>query len=255
MSDRALLAGRQLHWPDCPNVRDLGGLPAHNGQGSGAPLAVWRGRIVRSDVPASLTDEGWAALVNHGVRTIIDLRSPREVDRQPYTLPAAATAGGVARLNLSMLPLDEEMMALLRNCTTRGQEYILFVENYQAPIAGIMRAIAAASQGGVLCHCQAGKDRTGIITALLLGLAGVPDEIIVADYAVSQSLLAPRWEQEVREALAAGTEPPFRPLTEPETMQTLLDHLRARYGGPEGYLEAIGITAAERAALVERLLR
>jgi protein-tyrosine phosphatase len=253
MPDRALLEARQLHWPACPNVRDLGGLPVLDGQGIAAPLTVRCGRIVRSDLPASLTAEGWDALVLHGVRTIIDLRSPREIALEPYAIPAPA--GAVQRHEIAMLPLDEEMMALLRNCATRGDEYILFVENYQAPIAAILRAIAEAPAGGVLYHCQAGKDRTGIITALLLGLAGVPDEIIVADYAVSQSLLAPRWEQEVREALAAGTEPPFRPLTEPETMQALLDHLRARYRGPEGYLAAIGITAAERAALVERLLR
>ena len=92
-----------------------------------------------------------------------------------------------------MLPLDNAMMRLLAAATTRGEEYILFVENYQASIAAILRSLAAAPDGGVLYHCQAGKDRTGIITALLLGLAGVPEEVIIADYAASQALLRPQW--------------------------------------------------------------
>jgi protein-tyrosine phosphatase len=252
MTEPALLAERHLHWPECPNVRDLGGLPALNGHGDGAPLTVRPGRFVRSDVPALLTEVGWRALVTHGVRTIIDLRSPREIVREPYAIPNLAAA--VQRQEIAMLPLDAEMMRLLENAPTRGDEYVLFVENYQAPIAEILRAIATAPASGVLYHCQAGKDRTGIITALLLGLAGVPEDLIIADYAVSQSLLRPRWEREVAEALAAGNEPPFEPLTEPETMRTLLDHIAARYGGAAGYLEAIGVTAAEREALVARLL-
>ncbi|MHB1317405.1 MAG: tyrosine-protein phosphatase [Anaerolineae bacterium] len=252
MPDDALLTERHLHWPACPNVRDLGGFPAHNGHVTAAPHRTHFGRYVRSDSPELLTTEGWKALVAHGVRTIIDLRSPREIALEPYTLPQVSSA--VRRQEIAMLPLDAEMMRLLEDAPTRGAEYILFVEHYQAPIADILRAIAGAPAGGVLYHCQAGKDRTGIITALLLGLAGVPEEIIVADYAVSQTLLRPRWQQEVAEALAAGKEPPFEPLTEPETMRTLLDHLATRYGGVEGYMNAIGVDGATREALLRRLL-
>jgi len=251
MPDHALIAARHLHWPACPNVRDLGGLPATNGHVTDTPPITRFGRFVRSDSPQLLTPDGWRALSAHGVRTILDLRSPRETALSGYLVPDGI---GVARREIAMLPLDAEMMALLRDCASPGDEYILFVEHYQAPIAAILRALATAPEGGVLYHCQAGKDRTGIISALLLGLAGVPEEIIIADYAASQGLLRPLWEREAAEALAAGREPPFEPLTEPETMRTLLDHLTARYGGAAGYMEAIGVDGATRDALLRRLL-
>lgn len=252
MADPALIAARQLHWPACPNVRDLGGLPALNGHVTAATPVTRFGRFVRSDNPAQLTSEGWRALSAHGVRTIIDLRSPREIAQDSYLAPEEITH--LTRLEIAMLPLDNAMMRLLAAATTRGEEYILFVENYQASIAAILRSLAAAPDGGVLYHCQAGKDRTGIITALLLGLAGVPEEVIIADYAASQALLRPQWEREVAEALAAGQEPPFEPITEPETMRTLLDHWQNRYGGPEGYMQAIGVHPEIQQALLRRLL-
>ncbi|NLT73561.1 MAG: tyrosine-protein phosphatase [Chloroflexi bacterium] len=251
MHSAALLDERRLAWPGCTNVRDLGGLAAQNGHG---PEAIRPGRIVRSDVLTHLAEGGWRNLLAHGIRTILDLRSASEIAAHPYDIPLDALEAGLGRLHISMLPLDGEMMRLLEQAATRGDEYILFVENYQAPIAAVLRAIDSAPAGGVLYHCQAGKDRTGIITALLLALVGVPDEVIIADYAESGRLLRPGWLQETQEALANGQEPPFEPLSEPETMRALLDHWRTRYGGAAGYMEAIGLADAERRRLAIRLL-
>lgn len=246
----ALLEGRVLRWPECLNARDLGGLLAHDGVESNA--AIQRGRVVRTEVPVYLTEAGWRALLAHGVRTVIDLRSPIEIEMDGYTLPAYAS--GVEHLEIAMLPQDAEMSRLLESTTCPGEEYILFVERYRERIANVLRAMAAARSGGVLYHCQGGKDRTGIITALLLALVGVPEQVIIADYAASQRLLMPRWERWVAEALDAGLEPPQQPVTEPGTMRMLLGHIDARYGGAAGYMEAIGVTQATRRRLIERLL-
>jgi protein-tyrosine phosphatase len=120
-----------------------------------------------------------------------------------------------------------------------------------------MAAIAGAPEGGVLVHCAAGKDRTGLISALLLGLVGVPAVTIAADYALTAELLRPRdqeWlehgpgERAEREALAAR----FAPTT--EVMLEVLDGLDRRHGGVEGYLAAAGVSPADLDRLRDRLL-
>ena len=140
----ALLEGRVLRWPECLNARDLGGLPAHDGLESHA--AIQRGRVVRTEVPVYLTEAGWRALLAHGVRTVIDLRSPIEIEMDGYTLPAYAS--GVEHLEIAMLPQDAEMSRLLESTTYPGEEYILFVERYRERIANVLRALAAVAEFG-----------------------------------------------------------------------------------------------------------
>jgi protein-tyrosine phosphatase len=121
-----------------------------------------------------------------------------------------------------------------------------------------MAAVAGAPEGGVLIHCAAGKDRTGLISALLLGLVGVPAETIAADYAMTAELLRPRdeaWlaaaapeERAEREALLARYAP------RAEVMVEVLAGLEERYGGVEGYLRAAGVSPADLDRLRERLL-
>jgi protein-tyrosine phosphatase len=251
MADPALLAERRLVWPACDNVRDLGGLPAANAN------VTRHGSIVRADCLTGLTDAGWHALAVHGVRTIIDLRDPDDRSRAPHTLPdSVARAGGLDLLSLPLRCAGPRVDALLAGAETLEESYVITVEHCQANVAAILRAIVGARPGGIAIHCQSGRDRTAIIAALLLALAGVPAYVIAADYFASQGELWPRWEAQV--AAAGGDEEAagrhLRPLLQADTMLVLLRHLEARYGDVAGYMAAIGLTAEEREALADRLL-
>jgi protein tyrosine/serine phosphatase len=109
-----------------------------------------------------------------------------------------------------------------------------------------MRAIADAQSGGVVIHCHAGKDRTGIVSALLLDLADVPAETIAADYAESQARLWPLYEKIIAEA---GGEDKvgfwLKPTATEEMMYMMLEHMDTKYSGVEPYLRASGLSSRE----------
>ncbi|MHB1317404.1 MAG: tyrosine-protein phosphatase [Anaerolineae bacterium] len=249
MTEQAWLSERRLDWPACYNVRDLGGLPTAGG-GLSATAA-----IVRSDYCARLNADGWRALVNYGVRTIIDLRSVWELDKEPYAVPPFAVAAGVVYLSLPLVSADPELDNALSDPANAGRDYAIVAERCASNIAAILRAIINAQPGGIVIHCQAGKDRTGIIVALLLRLAGVPDATIMADYVESEPRLWPVWDAMVAAAAAIGTEPDYsmKPLAFPSVFQNLLDQLDGQYGGVEGYLAHIGLSPDEVRALAHRL--
>ncbi len=243
-------ATRTLNWPACYNVRDLGGLPTQDGR-----TTAWRA-VVRSDIPARLTAEGRAALLAYGVRTIIDLREPDQVRAEPSIFmeqcddPAMPTY-----LNLPMETREPAVSALIGAAKHRAEVYQIVLDHYPQLIAKVLRAIGQARPGGILLHCHAGKDRTGIIVALLLGLVGVPQESIAADYAESQRCLWPLWEEIVAK-VGGEAQADFwlKPTATPDMMESLIEHLSHRYGGVESYLSAIGLTTVEVTQLRTRLL-
>lgn len=241
---------RILKWPDCYNVRDLGGLPTADGK-----VTAWRA-IVRSDIPARLTPAGRTALIDYGIRTIIDLREPDQVITEPSIFmersdnPALPTY-----LNLQIETREPAVSALIRQAKDRAEVYQIVLDHYPLQIAKILRAIGGARPGGILLHCHAGKDRTGTIVALLLGLVGVAPDMIAADYAESQVCLWPLWEQLIAEA--GGEEHAdfwLKPTATAEMMDSLLNHLDKRYGGVTSYLLSTGLTEAELAQVRNRLV-
>ena len=238
---------RRLAWEGLLNARDLGGYPAAGGRET-----RW-GAVVRSDSLAALTEAGRAALATYGIRAIVDLRLPDELDRHPnpYAEPGDH---GIAYTNVSIL---DPAAGYPPDTLTLAENYLWTLDRFAGYVAEVMAAIAGAPEGGVLIHCAAGKDRTGLISALLLGLAGVPAETIAADYALTAELLRPRdqeWlehgpgERAEREALAAR----FAPTA--EVMLEVLEGLDRRYGGVEGYLAAAGVSPADLQRLRDRLL-
>lgn len=244
------LPNRTLDWPTCYNVRDLGGLPTMDGGET-----KWRA-IVRADIPARLTAEGRQALVDYGIRTILDLREPDQTQEEPsiFMRPTGAPDEPIY-LNRPLETRKPHVSAQMSKSRDRAEIYCIMIDNYPELYGQAMRAIANAQSGGVLIHCHAGKDRTGTIAALLLGVAGVQDAVIAADYAESQARLWPRWEQIVDQAGGEENANPWmKPIATAEMMHKTLDHLEEKYGGVRGYLLATGLSAEELAQIRARLV-
>jgi protein-tyrosine phosphatase len=207
--------------------------------------------VVRSDQLCRLSDGGRDALLAHGVRTVIDLRTPAEVGRDPD--PTWHEHG----VDYVLIPQqDEQFWGSIDPGRTRAERDALALDHRAEHIVVMMRAVAHAAAGGVLIHCLAGKDRTGIAVALLLGLVGVSDADIAADYALSEAALA----SERAAALAAAPDAEARARIErgydsrAETMLATLTHLRTRHGAAEAYLTRAGLSGADMQRIRERLL-
>jgi protein-tyrosine phosphatase len=233
------LRSRDLVWDGCLNVRDLGGHPLEDGG------ETRFGEVVRADSVRQLTDEGWRAVVDYGVRTIVDLRSDEELEADPPAeLPVDVVH--VPFFDEDRDDVREEVEAASSaapdHATATREVYLLFLEHFRRNVAAAVAAVAEAEDGAVVVHCHGGKDRTGLVTAFLLRLAGVPIEEIAADYALSEERLRTRHEQWFAEAAdEAELERLHRIAATPAaSMVGVLDELERRYGSVAGYLQAGG---------------
>lgn len=166
--------GRDLDWEGCFNARDLGGLRT-----VGDGMTRW-GAIVRSDALDRLTAAGWEALVDYGIRTVIDLRNDDEVGPDAVSRPANVTT--------IHLPLDASEDREFWDVWDNGPQFATplyyrpHLERFPERSARVIAAIANAQPGGVVFHCGGGRDRAGQIAMLVLALVGVAPEEIAADY-------------------------------------------------------------------------
>ena len=211
---------RRLTWPSCTNIRDLGGYRVAGRE------TTWRS-IIRADNLNRLTDDGRASLVSYGVRTVIDLRDPREVERFPYPF-RESDLPGVTVLNV---PLISAANWKAINSADRGHPYVLIARLSAPNIVDALRTIALAPPGGVVVHCHEGRERTGVVAALILHIAGVDDAAIASDWVASQP-----------ESLR------------PEDILPVLEYARTTHGSVMSYLAAYGLSGAEVTALRARLL-
>ena len=176
---------RHLDWDVCFNVRDLGGLPGADGR-----RTCW-GALVRADALDALSDAGWQALTEHGVRTVIDLRNDAE--------RAAEAVRGPRGLTTLRIPLDvaedREFWSVWRHGPQFGTPlyYRPHIERFPERNAAVLAAIADANPGGVAFHCGGGRDRAGQIAMLALAVAGVSPDLIATDYALSFERLPARY--------------------------------------------------------------
>jgi protein-tyrosine phosphatase len=226
------------------NVRDLGGYAAAGAQ------TRWR-RILRADALHRLEAAGVAELYDAGVRTVIDLRHGAELESAPNPF---RDHPGVRYVNISLFDqlVPPGMGGADKQTDVLLELYILALAERQGAIREVLATIAEAGEGAVLFHCTAGKDRTGIIAALMLAVAGVETEVILDDYALTGPLIAPMIEELIAGAVARGSDPAaFKALlgSAPETMRAMLLHVEERYGSVGAYLELIGLDAA----VIERL--
>jgi protein-tyrosine phosphatase len=243
-----------LAWEGCLNVRDLGGLPTEDG-GRTRP-----GRVVRSDNVRRLTDEGWQALAAHGVRRIVDLRWPEELaEDQPRHVEVEVlyiSVLGEAIDHDYIEELDEHLDSVDDVADHYAWSYVDFLERYRDRFGRAFAAIADAD-GSVVVHCAGGKDRTGLVAALLLRLAGVSREAIGADYALSERNLGPAFERQWHDAPVEGIERTRREKlgrTPAEGMIRVLEEIERRYGDVASYLRAAGLADAQLDRLRERLV-
>jgi protein tyrosine/serine phosphatase len=249
------LQPRDLVWDGCLNVRELGGLPTADG-GETRP-----GAVVRADSVRQLSDEGWRALVDHGVRTVIDLRGDDERGEDPPAdLPVEVVhVPFFAASEAEWVEIAEELEAAATAApdvaTATRNVYLIFLERFRANVAAAVRAVAHAPQGAVVIHCVGGKDRTGLLSAFLLHLAGVDDQDIAADYALSEERLRPRHEAWFEAAESEEELERLRRIaqTPAASMVGVFRELERRYGGVDAYLRDAGVTDEELEHLRARL--
>ena len=248
------MSERFLDWDGCVNVRELGGLPTEDG-------GVTRtGAVVRSDNPHHLSDAGWQALAAHGVRRVLDLRWDEERERDPpRELDVEVVHVSLfGRVDPEYGAADDAAWEAAPDLTSGfAERYLAYLEDYRPQFGEALAAVAGAPEGAVLVHCWGGKDRTGLVCALLLRLAGVDADTVAADYALSGPRMAAalerRWplDPDADEMERRSRE---RALHAPhDAMLRVLDGLEARYGSVEGYLRAAGLDDERLTRLRERL--
>lgn len=240
-----LVATRHWHLPDTHNIRDLGGYPRISGG-----MTQWR-RILRGEALHPLTEQSLTDLVANGLSLVIDLRGPHETTATEHPFIGHES---VAYRNIVLFDALAPI-ALAQQPFDMAQRYCDALDCCQDQFAEVLRAIATAEPGIVLFHCTAGKDRTGVVAALLLALAEVSDADIIADYALTASAEG-LIEQLRARALSAGTAPDHveRMLTsDGATMAAFLAYLDTAHGGIKTYMDEIGLTPAEVTALRDRL--
>ena len=193
------MSERILAWDGCNNVRDLGGLSTCDGH-----KTRWRA-IVRSDSPGRLTEAGWAALYAYGIRTIITLRTHGMVEDELNITPPYADIAVVQAAIEDFTDTEFVQQWVATDFWGTPLYYKDALRRWPERHTAVISAIAQAQPGGVVFHCIRGHDRTGIIALLLLALAGVTPDDIIADYALSpdpfRDELLEREHSSVRDAM------------------------------------------------------
>ncbi|HYO42106.1 MAG TPA: tyrosine-protein phosphatase [Candidatus Limnocylindrales bacterium] len=218
------------------NVRDVGGYPA-----AGNRRTRWR-TLLRSDELTRLPIATRDVLEGLGLRQVIDLRWPEELQISPNTF--AGAAGPVRYTSIPLLADDPTPHAGLAGM----YQHVLDARGTQ--LAEVVHALLAEDGLPAIIGCAAGKDRTGVTIALLLDLAGVPRDIIVEDYAISAHHFASpvsHIEPDDWRSRSLVVDSP------PEFIELALTHLDERHGGARSLLRDHGITDAEMDRLVDRL--
>ena len=242
-----------LAWEGCLNVRDLGGLPTEDGR------RTRLGGVVRADNIRKLTDDGWRALAEHGVQRIVDLRWPEEIaEDQPRDVDIEVVHVSVLGEEYDaeyVKELDAHLASVEDVADHYAWSYVDFLERYRDRFGDALAAVADA-QGTVVVHCMGGKDRTGIVSALMLRLAGVPYSEIGEDYAVTAVNLEPstsRWIPAIADEAERAKWEKLKD-TPAVAMVRVVQEIERRYGDVASYLRAAGLTGEQVDRLRERLV-
>jgi len=214
------------------NFRDLGGYPAAGGR------SVRWGRVYRSDSLHRLDPADAPRVADLGIVTAIDFRANDELDRI-----GIGPLGELDVRHVHLATVDRAMhgrqMPDISQTRTAAEIYFTMLETGAPSYAEALRELAEPGALPAVFFCMAGKDRTGVFAALLLGLLGVADADIVADYALTSEVLEEIHARHRREVPAIDEQwanlPPDIAGAFPRTMEGLLAEVRDRYGSWDGY--------------------
>ena len=241
VTDIALKFSRHVPLDGCFNFRDLGGYRTSDGRWTRPE------RLYRADGPHALTENDAVILRRLGLATVIDLRTAEEVDQRGCY---ASVVSDVVEYHLPMLDVVPDVAELPSwiDPSFTARRYREMLEKGRNAIAEVLAILTDPSAYPAMFHCSAGKDRTGLIAAVVLGIAGVPDDAIVSDYALSAAPMRRLMDHYVatypdavdqleRVAAAMLAADPF-------AMSLLIQELRSEYGSFTGYAHAIGVGSA-----------
>jgi protein-tyrosine phosphatase len=216
------------------NFRDLGGYATSDGR-----RTRWR-VLFRADGLGELTGPDLDVLRELGIRTVVDLRSGQEVAQSRFDVDAHP----VTFHHFPFIDALPDVDTFERAPGFLAAQYTEMLDDATPQIIGALDALAAPDARPAVFHCTAGKDRTGLLAALVLSLLGVPEETVVADYALSGAAMARLRDKLILkypdsgEAIAAA-DGIFS--ADPANMVALLEHVRARYGTVAGYAAEVGV--------------
>ena len=237
---------RHIPFTDVHNFRDLGGYETADGR-----RTRWR-RLFRADALGSLAEsEAEWLRVEIGLRTIIDMQGA--IDRKPGPLET----GGVIRHKVAVWDDHMQEMLLRRDRPISGELYVTLVERFGSSFTEAIRLLSYEETYPAVFHCTVGKDRTGILAALLLSTLGVDDETIVEDYGLTSQVI-----DRIRERLLASPNLPNEFKTridhtlavEPNAIAEMLGHIRTHHGSTRGYLAVHGLGETDLENLRRALL-
>ena len=218
------------------NVRDLGGYAAEAGP------VTWK-RYYRAGAPTHLDEDDIERARGLGIRSVIDLRRGDEGQRDR---PHPITELGAVYHLLPIVKEDASVTAIAGRLIS-AERYLAYLEVGGESFREVFEVLGDPASYPVVVHCSAGKDRTGVVSAMALEILGVPRETIEADYAMTnleRERATAYWEARGGwYATATPEQCDFALSVPPEAMPGFLDGLQARYGGAEGYLRGVGVTA------------
>ncbi len=232
----------RLPLESAPNVRELGGYAGMDGR----PTRFKR--FLRSGTPEFITQKEADFLKDYGIRLIIDLRTDEEAARDGGIITKGEQ---IRRVQKPFIAGDlSAKMPDMGAMATMGKLYSYILDGSGQTIAETLREIAQ-EKGGVLYHCTAGKDRTGVLSYLLLAIAGVSDLDIIANYQITETYFIPTLKERGKDFVNT---PSFMMRSEASNMEETIAHINQKYGGALGYLHTIGVTDGEIAAIRESFL-
>jgi protein-tyrosine phosphatase len=236
-----LQRSRDLVWDGLLNVRDLGGLPTEDG------LETRFGVVVRADNATLLSKTGRQALIEYGVRRIVDLRHDEEVQQDPAHPEGVEIVRAPIVAKSSMFAdIDELLVGVSDPVAWRSRHYLALLDRAAPNFVRAVTAVAQVDEGVVLVHCSGGVDRTGLVSALLLRLAGVGIETVAAEWAESQANWAPtvgEWIDSAPDEGERGKRQLLSVMPAP-AMHSVLVELDRAHGSAQDYL--VGAGADER---------
>jgi protein-tyrosine phosphatase len=219
------------------NFRDLGGYPAGGGN------VIKRGRLFRSDGLHQLTDADIDILRSIGLRTIIDLRTPGEVEHSGRGL-LGDEAIGYHHLAVVQRSRGEAVGAPAPAGDDLAERYLWYLETGREALVKALGLVAQPSNHPLVFHCTAGKDRTGVLAALVLDILGVEPETIVADYVITADrleLIIDRIRNDPTYSAGMSKVPASRFTVEADTMERFLDGVHAGFGGARAWALGAGV--------------